>query len=181
MAMRPFSHIDIAHTFWQKVVTPGDLVVDATAGNGHDCLFLASLGPTRLIAFDIQQAALEATKERLGNFQINLYNICHSRMQEVVEPVSAKLIAFNLGYLPGGNKALTTMLGTTLIALEASLSCLAPGGMLSITCYPGHPEGEVEEKAIMDWVQKLDYKKWSVTSHTFPNRQKHPHLILIQC
>lgn len=179
--MRPFSHIDIAHTFWQKIVKPGDIVVDATAGNGHDSLFLASLTPGKIIAFDIQQAALDATKERLGNFPIYLYNICHSRMQEIVEPASATLIAFNLGYLPGGNKALTTMLDTTISALKASLSCLKPGGLLSITCYPGHPEGQIEEEAIMQWVKMLDYKKWSVTSHTFPNRQKHPHLILIQC
>ncbi len=46
---------------------PGDCVVDATAGNGSDTLFLAqSVGPRgRVFAFDVQAEALENTRRRL--------------------------------------------------------------------------------------------------------------------
>lgn len=185
--MQPFSHLDIAHMFWQKIVQPGDTVIDATAGNGHDSLFLAGLALNdpagRLIAFDIQKSALENTKERLKDFpeaQIALYQMCHSRISEVASPKSVKLIAFNLGYLPGGDKSLTTRTSSTLIAITAALDLIAPGGLISITCYPGHAEGLVEEHAILPFCKALDPKVWSVSSHTFINRTKHPHLILLQ-
>jgi len=61
------SLLELAHTSIQRAVTPGSLVIDATAGNGHDTLFLAKLvGPTGLVlAFDIQQEALEKTRAAL--------------------------------------------------------------------------------------------------------------------
>ena len=47
----------------------GDIVIDATMGNGHDTHFLAELvGESgHVYAFDIQEAALMNTAERLGN------------------------------------------------------------------------------------------------------------------
>ena len=46
---------------------PGETVVDATAGNGNDTQFLAELVGENghVLAFDIQQAALDSTAERL--------------------------------------------------------------------------------------------------------------------
>lgn len=185
--MRPFSHLDIAHMFWQNIVNPGDTVLDATAGNGHDSFFLASIAlqdpKGKLIAFDIQKTALEHTKARLKEFpqeQIALYEMCHSRMNEVAASCSVKLIAFNLGYLPGGDKSVTTLVSSTLAAITAALNLAAPGGLISITCYPGHSEGLVEENAILPLCQSLDPKQWTISSHTFMNRTRHPHLILLQ-
>ncbi len=184
--MRPFSHLDIAHAFWQMAVKPGDTVIDATAGNGHDSLFLANLALTapsgKLIVLDVQKAALENTKMRLKDFsndQIFIYEMCHSRMQEVAAPMSAKLIAFNLGYLPGADKSFTTMCKTTLTAIQASLDIIQPLGLISITCYPGHSEGLFEEEAILTFLETLDPKQWSISSHKFLNCPKHPHLLLI--
>ena len=61
------SLLELAHASIQRAVTPGSLVVDATAGNGNDTLFLAGLvGPTGLVlAFDIQPDALENTRTAL--------------------------------------------------------------------------------------------------------------------
>jgi len=61
------SLLELAHASVQRAVTPGSLVVDATAGNGNDTLFLARLvGPTGLVlAFDIQPEALENTRVAL--------------------------------------------------------------------------------------------------------------------
>ena len=57
----------LAHDFVARVLGAGDNAVDATLGNGHDCAFLARLvGPIgRVIGFDIQDAALAATAQRI--------------------------------------------------------------------------------------------------------------------
>ena len=56
-----------AHDLVRRVLRPGDVAVDATVGNGQDTLFLAEcVGPTgRVIGFDIQLSAIEATASRL--------------------------------------------------------------------------------------------------------------------
>ena len=63
----------------QGYVSEGDVVVDATCGNGYDTLRLAQLSPAKLYAFDIQQEAVDAIKgnyafekdaeyQRIGNY-----------------------------------------------------------------------------------------------------------------
>ena len=42
----------------QGYISEGDVVVDATCGNGYDTLRLAQLSPAKLYAFDIQQEAV---------------------------------------------------------------------------------------------------------------------------
>ena len=61
------SLLELTRATIQRAVTPGSLVVDATAGNGNDTLFLASLvGPAGLVlAFDIQPEALANTRAAL--------------------------------------------------------------------------------------------------------------------
>ena len=64
--------LELAHASIQRAVMPGSLVVDATAGNGHDTLFLARLvGPTGLVlAFDTQPEALEKTRAALEQAEL---------------------------------------------------------------------------------------------------------------
>lgn len=47
-----------AHLVWQQFVRPGDFVIDATAGNGLDTLWLSkAVGPSgRVLSIDIQVA-----------------------------------------------------------------------------------------------------------------------------
>lgn len=52
-----------------------------------------------------------------------------------------RLVTFNLGYLPGGDKNLITKVDTTLQALQAASNVLQPGGLISIVAYVGHPGG----------------------------------------
>ncbi len=40
---RQFSPVGVSHTIWASIVKPGDIVVDATCGNGYDSEYLASL------------------------------------------------------------------------------------------------------------------------------------------
>lgn len=65
--------LPFAHDTLQKVVRPGDYVVDATCGNGHDTLLLAELVGVNghVLGFDIQQVAIAATKTRLENAAVS--------------------------------------------------------------------------------------------------------------
>ena len=67
-------------------LSAGDFVIDATAGNGHDSLFLAQqVGPSgRIFAFDIQQLAIDATRQRLEKHntlaQVDLLQESHAQL-----------------------------------------------------------------------------------------------------
>lgn len=184
--------LDLAHAYWLRLLKPGNRVIDATCGNGHDTLFLANLvlnsdSKGSVIALDKQQLALDKTQALLKanlseNFlsSIFLYAQCHSSFPLHLEKESISLIVYNLGYLPGGDKNLTTISPTTLQSLEAAISLIVPGGAISITCYPGHDAGKPEEEAVLKFTASLDPKKWSCCHHQWVNRQKGPSLILIQ-
>ena len=126
------------HDWISRVVLPGDTVVDATAGNGHDTVFLARLaGPSGQVhAFDVQEEAIRATRERLEKeglltSAVHLHLASHDRLAELVTgPVKA--VGFNLGYLPGGDKKTITRTGCTLAALEQAAALIAPNGLLSV-------------------------------------------------
>lgn len=185
------SHLDLAHNFWKKLLQKGDTVVDATAGNGHDSLLLAELALTQqagaLYAFDIQKEALESSKKRLQEAldqatleRVTFCHMCHSKIGEIVPKEAARLIVYNLGYLPGSDKAIKTDEKTTLISIQAGLELLKPGGALSITCYPGHPEGLIEEQKLVEFFQTLAPTHWNVSLHRFINRKNAPSLLLVQ-
>lgn len=123
--------LDLAHHYWKLLLLPGDSVIDATCGNGHDTLFLADLLLKRetkgqIIAIDAQPQAIAATKKRLEEHllaplldQVNFFEQCHSSFPPTIEKESIALIVYNLGYLPGGNKQHTTLTATTKQSLEA--------------------------------------------------------------
>ena len=64
---------ELAHTLVRAVLQPGDIAIDATAGNGHDTQFLAEcVGPNGTVySFDIQLAALAVTTVRLAAAGLN--------------------------------------------------------------------------------------------------------------
>lgn len=176
------SHLDLAHDLWKKVVLPGDTVIDATCGNGHDTVVLAQMiGEGTLYAIDIQKEALENTKQKLQKEYlpyVRWIHGCHSEFPK--EITSAKLIVYNLGYLPGSSKEITTQRETTLKSIQNSLEILQEGGCISITCYPGHPEGAKEEECILAFASTLDPKIWSSCHHRWINRKNAPSLLWIQ-
>lgn len=183
--------IDLAQGYWKRLLKKGDTVIDATCGNGHDTVTLAQLmedlGGGNLIALDVQDAALEATKilckewfEPASRVQIDLLRQSHASFPEKLLPSSVALIVYNLGYLPGGDKSVTTLTSSTLQSIETALPLLREGGALSVTCYPGHEEGAKEEKNILEYVQKLPPEQWSCCHHKWINRRTAPSLLLIQ-
>ena len=160
------------HDLWKKIVLPGDLVIDATVGNGHDTLFLANLvGKNgKVVGYDIQKQAIENTQERVAAFpNVELKLKSHAKFDEV----EAKLIVYNLGYLPGSDKIVTTLLETTLESLESAKKALAPDGALSIMCYPGHQEGAREAPAVEKWAREQNCR---LTKQSF----RSPFLLLLE-
>lgn len=157
----------------------GDIAIDATAGNGHDTLFLAQqVGPGGQVhAFDIQPAAISATRQLLVQQAcepvVTLYNASHDRLLELLPAAcraSVSAIMFNLGYLPGSDKSRITTAATTLPALEQSLQLLKAAGKLSIMLYPGHPGGDAEAEAVINWAENLpDSLPWQLQSTPGPS------------
>lgn len=96
----------IAQQLWGQVLRPGDVAVDATAGNGHDTEYMArAVGPSGTVhAYDVQAAAVEATRARLEGAlpaaqrpALHLHHCSHAEMAAHVAPGTARLIVFNLG------------------------------------------------------------------------------------
>lgn len=181
------SHLDLAHNYWDRLLQNGDWAIDATCGGGNDSLFLAAIvekkGSGEVIAIDIQEEAVTRTKERIPAAlipKVHLFNQSHENFPALSSEMPIKLVVYNLGYLPKGNKQLTTQTSTTLQSVQKALDLILPGGGVSITCYPGHPEGATEEKALIEMLTQLPSSHWNVCFHTFPNRKAAPSLILIQ-
>jgi len=99
-------------------------------------------------------------------------------MQEVVGSNVARLICFNFGYLPGGDKSVTTSKETTLAAVEAAFEVLRPGGLLSMLCYTGHPGGKEEYEAVREAVADLPTAYWLTSEFQLLNRPTAPVLLL---
>ena len=184
------SHLDLAKSQWESILLPGDTAVDATAGNGHDALFLAKaiLTPSsgHLHVFDVQDIALQETKKRILNHipecehRVNYHHASHVQFPAEFGSSNIKLFVYNLGYLPSANKSMTTETTSTLLSVQHASLLLSPGGLISITCYPGHPEGALEETALVEWASTLNKEEWSVCHHRWINRTRAPSLLLLQ-
>lgn len=155
----------LVHQILNRVIRPGDLVIDATLGNGHDTLFLAEQAGKsgRVIGFDVQETAIEATRRRLqqaGVDHAELRQQSHADIDQVASEQSVMAITFNLGYLPGGDKSVTTTGRETAEAVRKSASLLKSGGILTIIAYRGHPGGLAEANAVQQAVEQLAAEKY---------------------
>ncbi|MGA0845237.1 MAG: class I SAM-dependent methyltransferase [Luteolibacter sp.] len=170
--MIPARPTELAHDWVRAVLRDGDLAIDATAGNGHDTLMLAkAVGPGgRVIAFDIQSAAIDATRARVEaaglSSQVELHRVCHSSMGDFVSPGSAAAVMFNLGYLPGNEHDVITQTHSTLAAIEAALACLKPDGLLTVICYLGHSGGDEEAREVESFLASMVPHGWRIARYT---------------
>lgn len=172
---------EIAKAAVLERLQPGDRAVDATAGNGHDTLWLADrVGPNgHVFAYDIQEQALSTTLNRLKKAglasHISLFNEGHENLLETLPSEHHQKIAaivFNLGFLPGADSGLITQATTTLKALDASLQLLRSGGILSVTLYPAHSGADTEVEEVLAWLDQLPPHR--VTIRKEPHPQGNP-------
>lgn len=168
-----------SHFFIARYVRPGDTVVDATAGNGHDTLFLAKLTghAGKVHSFDIQKEALDNTRALLANHglgsRVSLHLDSHKNLAAHVEG-EVRAIMFNLGYLPGGGQKIATAAAETVAALDSSLSVLAKGGIISVSTYSGHLGGREEEEQVAAWCNQLCPGKNTVMCLKVLNNENNP-------
>ena len=165
-------------------VKKGGTAVDFTMGNGHDTLWLSeAVGDEgRVYAFDIQPQALENTRARLkehGRENCELICDSHANVKKYVDrPICAGM--FNLGYLPGSDKKITTMRPSTMAAVTAALDLLDADGGLLIAVYPGHEEGTLEGEMLDGFFSGLDRRTVCVSKLRIINSPASPFFFLAE-
>lgn len=182
----PGSHLEFAHSLWAKYLQGGAWAIDATCGQGRDTLYLARcLEGTEggVIALDIQEEAILKTAQYLqqhlspaGLAKVHLFHQSHEEFPPMAYKKPIQLIVYNLGYLPSGDHALTTLTPTTLKSVERGLLL---SNTLSITCYPGHPEGLIEQRALLSWASSLNSEQWHSCHYVNEGRATAPSLLTI--
>ncbi|MOA03433.1 hypothetical protein D3C78_1229400 [compost metagenome] len=187
------SVLSMAHKWIAERTSPGDTVIDATAGTGVDTLALAELvGPRGTVyAFDIQQEALDRTRARLSASSssdalpaVHLMLENHAKMAESIGPSvagNAAAVMFNLGYLPGGGDlSIITEPSSTIAALNAALALLRPGGIVTCVLYPGHPGGAEEALAVEAWAASLPQMLGQAVIYRQLQRSTAPYLVAVE-
>jgi len=171
----------------KEALREGDLVIDATAGNGHDTAFLAECvgAGGRVIAFDIQAEAINQARRHVTECgfmdRVEFHIESHTKIAAHVSPGTVAVVMFNLGYLPGGDHAIATERQETLIAIDQAAMVLKPGGLLSIVCYPGHAAGTGEAQAVEDKVTSLTHDGWRVAAYKMCGTLRPAPFLLLAC
>ena len=169
--------------FISQYLHPGDIAVDATCGNGHDTAALAKMGAGKIYAFDVQETAIANTRETLIRENIPLDNVhlildSHANMCNYIEE-KVQVVVFNLGYLPTADKTVTTSHRSTIAAVKEAMKILKKDGLICITMYSGHPGGQEEKDALLDFAQQLDSRTWHTAYLNLRNQRNNPPEILL--
>ena len=180
----------LAQELLHSRLSAGDLVMDATMGNGHDTLFLwKRVQPTgKVIAFDVQPQAISSTKALLlangwdgTKSSIDLVLESHRHFTRYIDR-PLKAVMFNLGYLPGSDRKITTNWSEMKPVMDLLVNQhLAVGACVSIVSYPGHQAGKAEQTELLRYVRKLPSKTWGVLEIVRSNvTDAAPMLIIIE-
>lgn len=172
--------LQFAKTLISNRLKNGGVAVDATCGRGNDTLFLANIA-TKVYAFDIQIDAVNSTKKLISTYEH--VAVFHDSHENIANYVSEKIdtAMFNLGYLPNGDKSITTKSSSTLKAVINLLPLLNDHGLITIVCYPGHSEGNVESKELENYLSQINQKEFDIIKYNFINQiNDPPYLIAIE-
>ncbi|MEX2460535.1 MAG: class I SAM-dependent methyltransferase [Paenibacillaceae bacterium] len=172
-----------------SIVKPGDFVVDATVGQGHDTIVLAQLvgEAGKVYGFDIQEAAIAIARDRIhatlgSNHAVNWVHGSHAFMLKALPTDclgQVRAIMFNLGYLPGYDHQITTRSQSTLTGLNAAALLLQSGGVITIVAYTGHEGAQEEADAVEHWASALPQKQFNVLTYRFINQLNHPPFLIV--
>jgi hypothetical protein len=167
---------NLSHYIIKNFCKNFNTAIDATLGNGYDTDFLKDYF-NKIYAFDIQKAAIDNYLAK-KDAKVKLIHDSHENMQYyITEQVDC--IVFNLGFLPGGDKNITTQKNSTLTGLAHSLKLLKKEGIITIALYSGHIEGKEESDALLVWARGLPKNQYGVMHHTFINRTNNPPSLLV--
>ncbi len=177
-----FSHLLIKN-FIQANLHDKMTLIDATCGRGNDTIYMAELisDAGHVYSYDIQDVAIEYTKSLLSLKKINnvTLKLCS---HEFIQEDDFDLAIFNLGYLPLGDKFITTTHETSLLAIQNliyKMDKLNHNALIIIAVYVGHEEGLKESQVIDSYVQNLSSKDYLVTKFMNYNRPTSPFILTI--
>ncbi len=178
--MKSYQIAEYSRFFLEDIIQEGSFCIDATAGGGNDTLFLCEkVGKSgSVMAFDVQQAALDKTAQRLEEKGVReraeLILDSHANLASYAEMESADAIMFNFGYFPGGDHTIHTKAESSIKAIEAGLKILKKDGMMSLCIYSGRDSGFEEKDALLEYLKMLDSKKYLVIVSQYYNRPNNP-------
>jgi len=184
------NQVSLVHQYWkdainERVASVGKrneplLVVDCTAGNGHDTLYLAqllaktSVITSKLYFIDINPTAITKTKHLLVENQQNVANCIgitgsHEIFPNEIQLESVDIMCYNLGYMPGNiddyenGSRMCTKSSSTVQSIHNGLKLLKKGGLITIIAYRGHEIGMEEENEVNKSLRQLDPTRWRVS------------------
>lgn len=131
------SAVEYSHNYIINKCNKFDIAIDATAGNGHDSLFLQKLFQ-KVYAFDIQELAIRRCKEKFKD--IKNIELIHDSFVNIDKYVDKKVdcVLYNLGFLPGSDHTIKTEPEETLKSIEKSYTFLNNNGLIIIVSYTKH-------------------------------------------
>ncbi|MBR5307272.1 MAG: class I SAM-dependent methyltransferase [Clostridia bacterium] len=175
--------LNFSKTFIKEHIKEDSVVADFTMGNGHDTLWLCSLVKNGFVyAFDVQEQAVNNTRERLTGEGYSNFQLIHDGHQNCEKYIDREIDAgmFNLGWLPGGDKSIHTLRESTLPAVFSAIKLLRKGGLITINVYPGHSEGKCEGELLMEELSKLSKFEYCVFVFRLVNSPEAPFIIGIE-
>lgn len=156
-----------------------NIAVDCTLGNGHDTDFLSKYF-NKVYSFDIQEVAIKNYENNKPS-NVILVHDSHEEIEKYIGNEAIDCFMYNLGFLPGGNKDITTKANSSLYSIKCALKNLKNKGIITICLYIGHEEGKKEADILMPFFKFLDKSKYAVVIHKVINRNNiSPSLIVIE-
>ena len=181
----------------QNAIAQKIIAIDATCGNGHDTCFLAKTLHSvygnqdmwKILAFDVQKTALANSFSRISELELGINAKLHNKIEFIhqsnefaKENLAGQKVAvamYNLGYLPGSDKKITTKAESTLHSLKQILNCFIEHGVLSVHCYAGHVGGDKELRVVEKFLTQLPSANWQVLKYHVCNKTKNPETLFI--
>lgn len=173
----------LGHYLISAHISNEDIALDCTLGNGNDTLALLEMGIKKVIAMDIQQEAIDISKQLILEKAPHLLDSVsfildsHENLDKYIDEIG--LAIFNLGYLPNGDKTKTTQPQTTISAISKALDIMKSNGMCLITMYGGHPTGKEEKKLVLEFVKSLSSKQFHCVYLNMINQPNNPPEIIL--
>lgn len=172
--------IDFIHNIILNKLNGNSICVDMTIGNGNDTLFLCN-NFKYVYGFDIQNVAIDNTNNLLKENNKSNYQLILSSHEFVDKYVKESIDCFiyNLGYLPKGDKSITTLAFSTINSLKKALNLLSKNGIIALAIYKGHENGKIEADEVDEFVKTLNQKEFEVVKYQFVNQINNPPYAII--
>lgn len=157
----------------------GKIAVDATVGKGNDTLkLLKAVGKDGFVyGFDLQEEALSKTRALLEGYDnYKLFLDSHANIDRIE---SFDLVIYNLGFLPGSDKKITTLRESTLESLRKATEKINEAGIIIVVSYLGHENSLEEREGVDEFLKSLDQKIFKLEKREFYNQKHNPPIVYL--